>query len=250
MNSFKMDVNIIGEHGYKQALFGLGLSYGLTTGMKFEDFKNNKELVEKLNGVAVKLSTKDGGHNKFLESIRIWLDVNAPIYWWVEADTYRLTSKQSESTMHTLVKEIEGITKNLADITDHRHLDHMLYQEHQYVQKYVLGHFDVEEHDETLLGYIRNQLITIAQRLKYITDPSEKIIICKRFLPTSYMQRREWLIDYKTFRNMVLQRYNHRLPHWHKFIDDVYDGLKHPELVTKEITAFGGIAVNKINKEK
>jgi len=33
------------------------------------------------------------------------LDVTAPRYWWQEADTYRVgTSKQSESTMHTLMK--------------------------------------------------------------------------------------------------------------------------------------------------
>ena len=57
--------------------------------------------------ISEKLHDKDEGHNKFLESIIIWAEVTAPRYWWQEADTYRLSTKQSESTMHTLIEEIE-----------------------------------------------------------------------------------------------------------------------------------------------
>jgi hypothetical protein len=70
---------------------GLSLSYGIK--------------IERAEQVALKLYNKSGGHNKFLESIQVWLDVTAPRYWWQEADTYRVgTSKQSASTMHTLMK--------------------------------------------------------------------------------------------------------------------------------------------------
>ena len=34
----------------------------------------------------------------------VWLVVKAPRYWWQDADTYRLSSKQSQSTTHTLLK--------------------------------------------------------------------------------------------------------------------------------------------------
>jgi hypothetical protein len=101
-----MMVKIIGEFGYEQALYGLGLSYGLTSGISYEEFIKNNSLLNKLSMTAFTLYKKEAGHNKFLESIQIWLDVIAPRYWWSEADTYRIgETKQSESTMHTLLKK-------------------------------------------------------------------------------------------------------------------------------------------------
>jgi len=86
-----MKIIVLKEEGYNEALLGLSLSYFITK--------------EKAEQIALKLYNKSGGHNKFLESIQVWLDVTAPRYWWQEADTYRVgTSKQSASTMHTLMK--------------------------------------------------------------------------------------------------------------------------------------------------
>lgn len=98
----RMDVEVIGEYGHDQALLGLGLSFGLTSGMSYNDlmkdymFGKNEKIIRIIK-TAHKLAGKDGGHNKFLESIQLWLDINAPRYWWSEFDTYRVgTSKQSE----------------------------------------------------------------------------------------------------------------------------------------------------------
>ncbi len=86
-----MKVEIIQEAGYQQALLGLSLSYN--------------QPVEKMEKVAIRLCSKDSGHNKFLESIAVWIDINAPRYWWQQFDTYRIgMTKQSESTMHTILK--------------------------------------------------------------------------------------------------------------------------------------------------
>ena len=53
--------------------------------------------------VAQKLRFKGDGHNKFLESIAVWMDIDAPRYFWQQFDTYRIgVTKQSESTMHTM----------------------------------------------------------------------------------------------------------------------------------------------------
>ena len=83
-----MKVEVVNESGYTEALLGLSLSHN--------------QPIENMADVALKLASKDGGHNKFLESIYIWLDITAPRFWWQEADTYRLSTKQSESTMHTM----------------------------------------------------------------------------------------------------------------------------------------------------
>jgi len=84
-------IEIVNESGYHAAMLGLSLSY-------------NKSLCA-MYDVAKKLYNKDGGHNKFLESIQIWLDIKMPRYWWQEFDTYRVgVTKQSESTVHTVFK--------------------------------------------------------------------------------------------------------------------------------------------------
>lgn len=87
-----MEVHVIREAGHEEALFGISLSY-------------NSD-VNRMPTVARKLCSLDKGHNKFLESICVWLDVNAPRYWWSQFDTYRIgVTKQSESTMHTLTRQ-------------------------------------------------------------------------------------------------------------------------------------------------
>lgn len=96
MSDIIMKVDLIEEAGYKAAINGLALSYG--------------QSFQKAEIVARKLCFKDGGHNKFLESIMAWFMVTAPRYWWSQADTYRVSTKQSESTMHTAMKR--KLTKN------------------------------------------------------------------------------------------------------------------------------------------
>jgi len=84
-------VRVIEEHGYSSALAGLSLSYGVDPA--------------RMDSVALRLRFKGDGHNKFLESIVIWFDADAPRYFWQQFDTYRVgVSKQSESTMHTMTK--------------------------------------------------------------------------------------------------------------------------------------------------
>ena len=85
-----MQVVKMSEHGLTEALVGLSKSY------------NVKPNIE----TAHKLANKDGGHNVFLEQIQCWFEVDAPRYWWQQFDRYRVgTTRQSESTMHTLLKK-------------------------------------------------------------------------------------------------------------------------------------------------
>lgn len=41
-------------------------------------------------------------HAKVLRGVMVWCEINAPRYWWVEMDTYRVGAERlsSESTMH------------------------------------------------------------------------------------------------------------------------------------------------------
>lgn len=103
-----LQLKVIEESSLKPALLGLGLSYGLTQDIAYAELSGMgdlKTLYAQLIRITQKLCNKDTGENKFLEHIAVWLDIDAPRYWWQQMDTYRVgISKQSESTMHTLTK--------------------------------------------------------------------------------------------------------------------------------------------------
>lgn len=178
----KLTVDVLEEAGYESALKGLALSY-----------KQDKDMSK----VAKNLSDRDGGHNKFLEQIQVWLMVRAPRFWWQEADTYRLSSKSSESTMHTLIKEIVKA-------------DDLMY--------FGMENFNYPPSMEQL-----REIRTFAK--------AGDLATAKSVLPEGFLQRRMWLVSYKTLRNIIMQRRNHRLPHWQQFIADLLDQLEHPELL-------------------
>jgi len=106
-----MHVRILEEHGYGSALLGLSLSYDQTP--------------ERMSAVAERLRFRGDGHNKFLESIVIWLDVAAPRYFWQQFDTYRVgVTKQSQSTMHTMTARPLA-QSDFAHPIPTAHLDHL-----------------------------------------------------------------------------------------------------------------------------
>ena len=186
------NVEIIGEYGFEQALHGLGYSYGLTSGMKFREFTANTELFNKVHGVSKKLYNKEEGHNKFLESIYIWLDINEPRYLHSEIDTYRISSKQSQSTMHTMHK---------------RPLTQSDFQ------------YDIPEF---YLEFLNEQIDMLNKGL----IPIEK---AKNYLPEGFMQSRVWVLNYKTMRNVIKQRIKHKLPQWKYFCEYMLSNLEHHE---------------------
>lgn len=177
------------ESGYEAALLGLA--------------HNKKQTPEKMTDVAQRLSDKDGGHNKFLESIYVWLDVRGPRYWWQEADTFRLSTKQSESTMHTLAGELLAI--DLEDAAS--------------VEAFMRENFEPES--------------CSLDTLKEIYRAAEKkdLVGVKKRLPEGFLQTRMWCMSYRTLRNIILQRRTHRLPHWKEFIRQTLEQLGHPELL-------------------
>lgn len=95
-----MKIKVLEESGITSALAGLGLSYSKTPeALKLADM----HFFSKMMSVAYKLAFNRHGENKFLESIIIWMDITAPRYWWQEFDTYRQLTKQSQSTMKTIL---------------------------------------------------------------------------------------------------------------------------------------------------
>lgn len=188
-----MTVEKIEEAGYKAALHGLSF---------------NKKQEKDMTDVAQKLASKDYGHNKFLESIYIWIEVTAPRYWWQEADTFRLSTKQSESTMHTLIKELQNLDKD---------------------DESALAVFCMFE-DADYIGFFETMKVVVDVANSDTLTEREKLVIIKQRLPEGFLQRRLWCMNYKCLRNIIIQRKNHRLPHWQSFIKQVINQIDHPEL--------------------
>ena len=100
-------VRVLKESGFYEALFGLSLSFDVISPEVITGESNllSNEKFLKMQKVAQTLAFKQGGHNKFLESIQAWLLIRGSLSFWKQFDTYRVgITKQSESTMHTLKK--------------------------------------------------------------------------------------------------------------------------------------------------
>ena len=171
-----MEITTIYERGYTAAMRGLSLSHNKD--------ENNMHMV------AQRLASKDGGHNKFLETIVVWLNIRAPRYFWQEFDTYRVgVTKQSESTMHTLLKRaltLDDFEKGI---------------------------------NPSILTYL-NKLLKAKQFHKLKVN-----------LPEGFLQRRIVCTNYKTLRNIICQRKNHKLKEWKYFCEYIISNVAFPDLL-------------------
>ena len=196
-----MKVCVLGEHGYVEAIFGIGLSYGLTSGYKcfssFDEWDEEWEgedlvLFRRLEKIARKLALKGNAENKFLRQISVILDIEAPLYFWKEADTYKVgTTAQSESTMHTLMKN--SITQSNFE---------------RPISELTLKHL---------------------QELRQAGE-FERLV---NELPCGWLQRRILTCNYAVLQNIYAQRNDHKLKEWHVFCDTVVALVDHPDFITR-----------------
>ena len=185
--------------GYEQAVLGMMLSYGKTS---FDDFTATDEDRDR---VATKLAPMDGGHNKFLEQIQYWILIQAPLFWWKQADTYRVgISKSSESTMHKSWKN--GLTKEMFETP--------IFQDTLNNLNKFIDEYNADK--------------TTTERKAYLQD----LIIGN--LPDAYLQTRLLNVNAKCLRNMYFQRRYHKLKQWREFCDWIKTELPYGDLITAE----------------
>ena len=185
--------------GYEQAVLGMMLSYGKTS---FDDFTATDEDIDR---VAKKLAPMDGGHNKFLEQIQYWILIKAPLFWWKQADTYRVgISKSSESTMHKSWKN--GLTQEMFETP--------IFQDTLNNLNKFIDEYNAEK--------------TTTERKAYLQD----LIIGN--LPDAYLQTRLVNVNAKCLRNMYFQRRDHKLKQWRDFCAWIKTELPYGDLITAE----------------
>ena len=144
-------------------------------------------------------------HSKFMRMINVTLDVTAPLYWWKEADTYKIgTVRNSCSTMHTITQK-----EFTLDDFSHEHLIDLPLK----TMKVVVDDLNISRH-------------------KYLETKDKKYwwqMI--QLLPSSYNQRATLQLNYAVLRNMYHSRKDHKLDEWRDFCACI-ETLPYSELIT------------------
>lgn len=195
-----MQIKVLREAGHEEALLGLSLSF-YDHAIPLEIFwDEQKKLRAAQRGTA--LAHRDGGHNKFLESIQVWIFIQASRDFWSEMDTYRAgMTKQSSSTMHTLDK------------------------------RYVT-HIDFEEGTSSGSIYAFNRCLE-----DYKTEGNQyfkDITRLKKNLPEGWLQERVICTNYKVLQHIYKQRNGHRLKQWKHYIEELTAQLEFPEYMVQK----------------
>ena len=129
-------------------------------------------------------------HRKFMRQIFVSVDITAPRYWWIEADTYKVgTVSNSCSTMHTIHKK-----------------------------PFINEDFSCEHLDTISLRCLEDTITTLNDlRNCYLSSQDKEYwyqII--QMLPQSYLQKRTWTCSYENLLTICSagQRRNHKLDEW------------------------------------
>lgn len=148
--------------------------------------------------LALRLIKAGPEHAKFLRMIHVQMDINGPLYWWKEMDTYKVaTTANSCSTMHKIAaKEF-----TIEDFS----CEHLLGKEEDmlWCAQNIL--------DEIIMGLNH-------YRKKYLETKDKKYwwqLI--QLLPSSYNQLRTWDASLATVLSICKQRKGHKLDEWEVF---------------------------------
>lgn len=150
-------------------------------------------------------------HSKFMRMITVTCDITAPLYWWTEADTYKVgTVRNSCSKMHKIhSKPIE-------------------------ISDFSLDDFYIEDTGLDLSDYFMNVVADCEKlRQKYLATNDKKYWRALiQLLPESYNQRATLQLNYAVLRNTYHARKNHKLTEWHTLCEWI-EGLPFSELITE-----------------
>lgn len=168
----------------------------------YYDEDGNYVLGEKDLELCKKLIKAGNEHRKFLRQIFISMDITAPLYFWKEADTYKVgTVSNSCSTMHKIASKEFSI-----DDFSHEHLSEDIIRVTHDDQDYLNSALDCFYDVIAMLNTYRE---------KYLKTKDKKdwwqLI---QLLPSSYNQKRTITMSYENLFNIIHQRSNHKLDEW------------------------------------
>lgn len=182
--------------GWHSAIMGMRNpmnSWAKSDSVFYSDFscqigQNDLDLMEKL----IKAGAE---HRKFLRMIHVQMDIEAPLYWWKEFETYKIgTVANSCSTMHKIHSK-----EFTVDDFSHEHLDRFSTE--------VLG-WTIKALNGSREDYMKSKS----------KDDWWQMI---QLLPSSYNQLRTVDLNYEVLLNQYFQRKDHKLDEWRIYCEQI-----------------------------
>lgn len=189
--------------GWHSAIMGMRNpmnSWAKSDSVFYNDFsckigQNDLDLMEKL----IKAGTE---HRKFLRMLHVQMDIEAPLYWWKEFDTYKVgTVANSCSTMHKIHSK-----EFTVDDFSHEHIEELDGDEYNMSYDWLLRTVDT-------LNYYRTKYLNTKDK-KYWWQMIQ-------LLPSSYNQLRTVDLDYEVLLNQYFQRKDHKLDEWRIYCEQI-----------------------------
>lgn len=144
--------------------------------------------------LAKRLIRAGSTHRKFTRMIHVQMDVTAPLYWWKDYDTYKVsTVANSCSTMHKI-----------------------------HAKEFTFDDFSTDQLDTIGLDILTMTIKGLNfYRDRFNEDPNDKHAWYSmiQLLPSSYMQKRTLDLNYETILGIVNDRKNHKLYEFRNFCE-------------------------------
>lgn len=151
-------------------------------------------------------------HRKFLRQIFVSVYISLPLSIWKQLDTYKIgTVTNSTSTMHKI--QSKPLTRESFEI------EQIPYEEQEEMEQrdgiYCAGE----------LSDLLDETIQTCEDLRRAFNQTKDKRYWRKLielLPESYLQAREYTLNYEVLRSIVHQRKGHKLGEWQKFIHWVH----------------------------
>ena len=148
-----------------------------------------------------KLIKAGAEHRKFLRMLHVQMDIEAPLYWWKEFETYKIgTVSNSCSTMHKIAAK-----EFTLDDFSHEHIG------------------DVPNCDPMYYAALEGTIMALNEARHCFIDTKDKKFWWQmiQLLPSSYNQLRTVDLNYEVLLNQYFQRKDHKLDEWRIYCEQI-----------------------------
>lgn len=188
--------------GWHSAIMGMRNpmnSWSKSDSVFYSDFscqigQNDLDLMKTL----IKAGTE---HRKFLRMLHVQMDIEAPLYWWKEFETYKIgTVSNSCSTMHKIAAK-----EFTLDDFSHEHIG------------------DVPNCDPMYYAALEGTIMALNEARRCFIDTKDKKYWWQmiQLLPSSYNQLRTVDLNYEVLLNQYFQRKDHKLDEWRIYCEQI-----------------------------
>lgn len=169
----------------------------------FPEYPDKYIIGEKDLKLAQRMIGAGTDESKFMRQIFVSMDIEAPLYFWKEADTYKIaTVSNSCSTMHKITS---------SEITE---------ENYSFDPEPDKPLTDLPTDDYVRILDIKNRAVADAEwlRKKYNETKDKRYWrLLVQINPDGWLQKRTWTGNYQNLRNMYFARKNHKLIEWRQF---------------------------------